>query len=82
MNKLKIISLLLISSVFTFSQQPPSPSIIQSRLPKGTVIHGNIPYNNDTLKKHLLDLYLPANAKGLLPLAFAGNIHTWWRMDW
>jgi acetyl esterase/lipase len=36
--------------------------------PQGTVLHGNIPYNNDTLKKHLLDIYLPANAKGKLPL--------------
>jgi acetyl esterase/lipase len=36
--------------------------------PQGTVIHNNIPYNNDTLQKHLLDIYLPANAKGKLPL--------------
>ena len=33
-------------------------------MPKGTIIRGNIPYNNDTLKKHLLDLYLPADTKG------------------
>ncbi len=52
---------------FAFAQ-PPTPSQVQARLPKGTVIHGNIPYNNDTLKKHLLDIYLPANAKGKLPL--------------
>ncbi len=48
--------------------QPPSPTQVQNRLPKGTIIHGNIPYNNDTLKKHLLDIYVPANAKGKLPL--------------
>lgn len=36
--------------------------------PKGTVLHGNIPYNSDTLKKHLPDIYLPANAKGKVPL--------------
>ena len=36
--------------------------------PQGTVIHGNIAYNNDTVQKHLLDIYLPANAKGKLPL--------------
>jgi hypothetical protein len=36
--------------------------------PTGTILHGNIPYNNDTLQKHLLDIYLPANAKGKLPL--------------
>jgi acetyl esterase/lipase len=39
-----------------------------SLFPKGTVLHGDIPYNSDTLKKHLLDIYLPANAKGKMPL--------------
>ena len=48
--------------------QPPSPSQVQDRLPKGTTIHGNIPYNNDTLQKHLLDIYVPAGAKGKVPL--------------
>ncbi|MEO5685548.1 MAG: hypothetical protein ABIQ88_23075, partial [Chitinophagaceae bacterium] len=46
--------------------QMPTASIIESRLPKGTIVHGNIPYNNDTLQKHLLDIYVPANAKGKL----------------
>jgi len=36
--------------------------------PQGTILHGNVPYNNDTFPKHLLDIYLPANAKGKLPL--------------
>lgn len=36
--------------------------------PEGTILHGNIPYANDTLKKHLLDIYLPANATGKIPL--------------
>jgi len=36
--------------------------------PKGTILHGNIPYNNDQLPKHLLDIYLPENAKGKIPL--------------
>jgi hypothetical protein len=55
MNKLKIISLLLISSVSTFTQQPPSPSVIQSRLSKGTFIHGNIPYNKDFMWNVMLN---------------------------
>ncbi len=37
-------------------------------LPEGTVLHGNIPYNDDTLKKHLLDIYLPAKTQGKIPL--------------
>jgi acetyl esterase/lipase len=36
--------------------------------PQGTVLHGNLHYNNDTLSKHLLDIYLPASSKGKLPL--------------
>lgn len=35
--------------------------------PKGTLLHSNLPYNNDSLKKHLLDIYLPSNAKGKIP---------------
>lgn len=36
--------------------------------PKGTILHGNVAYNNDTLQKHLLDIYLPPDAKGKIPL--------------
>jgi len=36
--------------------------------PDGTILHGNLQYNNDSDPKHLLDIYLPANAKGKLPL--------------
>src|SRR5215210_1201052 len=60
-----IVSILI--HTFTIAQLP-SASQIEARLPKGTIIHGNIPYNNDTLKKHLLDIYVPAGAKGKVPL--------------
>jgi len=36
--------------------------------PEGTVIHGNIPYLNNTHEKHLLDIYLPKNTNGKIPL--------------
>lgn len=36
--------------------------------PPGTILHGNVPYNNDTLRKHLLDLYLPAKTSGKVPV--------------
>jgi acetyl esterase/lipase len=39
-----------------------------SLFPEGTILHGNIAYNNDTLAKHLLDIYLPPNIKGTIPL--------------
>jgi len=67
---MKIFLMLIMSMVFhtVTIAQPLSSSQVQARLPKGTIIHGNIPYNNDTLKKHLLDIYVPADAKGKVPL--------------
>lgn len=47
-----------------FAQNNP----VIDAFPQGTILHGNISYNNDSLPKHLLDIYLPANAKGKLPL--------------
>ena len=37
-------------------------------LPAGTVLHGDVAYSTDNLPKHLLDIYMPANAKGKVPL--------------
>lgn len=51
-------------SIFAFCQ--PANRVI-SLFPKGTILHSNISYNNDTLQKHLLDIYLPPNAKGNIP---------------
>lgn len=36
--------------------------------PKGTILYGNIPYANDTLKKHQLDIYLPPATKSTYAL--------------
>ncbi len=60
---------LLLSFVFClaftgFSQE----NRVINLFPEGTILHGNIPYNGDTLKKHLLDIYLPPNASGKVPL--------------
>lgn len=41
---------------------------VMNLFPEGTILHGNIPYQNDTLKKHLLDIYLPENTNGKIPL--------------
>lgn len=67
MIKFRITLAFVLISTFAFAQMPTSKQI-EARLPKGTIVHGNIPYNNDTLKKHLLDIYLPVNAKGNVPL--------------
>jgi acetyl esterase/lipase len=56
--------LLLFLTTSGFAQTNP---VIEA-FPRGTVLYGNIPYNNDDLPKHLLDIYLPANTKGKVPL--------------
>ncbi|WP_421798940.1 alpha/beta hydrolase fold domain-containing protein [Haliscomenobacter sp.] len=58
------IALLLSSNLLFAQNQNPKAKL----LPPGTKFHNNIPYQNDTLKKHLLDIYLPANATGKCPL--------------
>ncbi len=36
--------------------------------PRGAFLHGNVQYNNDNLPKHPMDIYLPVNTNGKLPL--------------
>ena len=59
-----VITLSLILSTSAISQTNPVIDVF----PRGTILHGNVAYNNDTLTKHLLDIYLPPNAKGKVPL--------------
>lgn len=63
---------LLFSLAFCFIQtafsQPPSPEVIQGRLPKGTNIHGDLAYTDSGNNKHLLDLYIPKDAIAPIPL--------------
>lgn len=67
---MKIVQLLFLVVALQVSQtslaQTSNPVI--SLFPEGTILHGNIAYNNDTLAKHLLDIYLPSNVKGTIPL--------------
>ena len=46
------------------AQVNPKPDIF----PKGTPFISNVPYAGDTLKKHLLDIYLPPVVKSSYPL--------------
>ncbi|WP_276481076.1 alpha/beta hydrolase [Paraflavitalea pollutisoli] len=47
-----------------YSQESP----VRQYFPTGTIIHPNINYAGDTFQKHLLDIYLPANAGPSTPL--------------
>jgi acetyl esterase/lipase len=65
MKKITTQLLIMMVAVTTgFSQTNP----VMDAFPRGTILHGNVPYNNDNLPKHLLDIYLPAGANGNLPL--------------
>jgi len=58
-------SIIHLCIAITHAQVPPR---IQKIFPEGTVFYQNIPYTNDTLRKHQLDIYLPAQIKSPLPL--------------
>jgi acetyl esterase/lipase len=66
MDKPKSVFFLLLFFVMThgFAQT----NRVMDAFPAGTVLRGNIPYNGDTVRKHLLDIYLPPEAKGKIPL--------------
>jgi acetyl esterase/lipase len=64
MKKIIFLFLFSLSVSQSFSQSNP---VIEA-FPQGTILNGNINYNNDNLKKHLLDIYLPAHSKGKIPL--------------
>lgn len=60
--------ILLFTVLSAFAKVVAQTNPVIDLFPKGTILHGNINYNNDDVPKHLLDIYLPANAKGKLPL--------------
>jgi acetyl esterase/lipase len=49
--------------------------------PTGTVLKENLPYKNDAHQKHLLDLYLPKNANGKIPLVVLIHGGAWLSND-
>lgn len=66
MNKFKI--LLFLISFLTGITVNAQTNRVLKLFPEGTILHPNIPYNNDTLQKHLLDIYLPSKASKKMPL--------------
>jgi acetyl esterase/lipase len=63
-NRIQFFILFFVVVISGFAQTNP----VIDAFPQGTVLHGNVPYNNDDLPKHLLDIYLPDNTKGKVPL--------------
>lgn len=82
MKTLHLIWLSLLLVTATVAQQlPKTPDVIKDAFPTGTVFHANIPYAGDTLRKHLLDIYLPPGAKGNVPLVIWVHGGAWMHND-
>ena len=64
----KSVSFILLFICSLTAVQAQIPEKIKSIFPVGTVMHNNLSYAGDTLKRHKLDIYLPANAKENMPL--------------
>jgi acetyl esterase/lipase len=64
---------------FKASAQSVNPKI--NLFPQRTVLVGNIPYANDTLKKHLLDIYLPPTGKKSYPVVIWIHGGAWMSND-
>jgi acetyl esterase/lipase len=60
-----LFTLVLLAVVFVANGQPPH---IKSIFPQNTVFYQNVSYANDTLKKHLLDIYIPSGGTEKKPL--------------
>jgi acetyl esterase/lipase len=77
MKKLIITFCFLICVVLCFGQSNPNIHFFTA----GTQLKENIPYNNDSNQKHLLDLYLPKNTKGKIPLVVLIHGGAWLSND-
>ena len=71
----------LVFALFASIQLRAQPERIKSIFPTGTQFLQNIPYANDTLKKHQLDIYLPANAKPSNPVVIWVHGGAWMLND-
>ncbi len=67
MNK-RLLAIIVLVFAMTDAAKAQSPNPKIDIFPQGTTLIGNIPYANDTLKKHLLDIYLPPVKKASYPL--------------
>lgn len=77
--KIKILAgMLLVAATVQINAQPER---IKSMFPPETTFLQNIPYASDTLKKHLLDIYLPADAKANLPVMIWVHGGAWMTND-
>ncbi len=80
MNK-KLSYFILLFSFLAYAANAQSVNPKIDLFPKGTILYGNIPYANDTLKKHLLDVYLPPTGKSNYPVVIWVHGGAWMLND-
>ncbi len=68
MNAIRILSTTILTILIFQATDAQIPERLRAAFPQGTITHQNVPYAGDTLTKHQLDIYLPANASGVRPL--------------
>ncbi len=78
---MKKLLFLIILSAFAIKSSAQQTNRVFNIFPKGTVLYGNILYANDTLKKHLLDVYLPATGKSSYPVVIWIHGGAWMSND-
>ncbi|HVV06333.1 MAG TPA: hypothetical protein VHC96_19010 [Puia sp.] len=71
MKRLLFYTGILFIATRTFGQTPPD--VVQRIFSPETVVYPNIHYADDTSRKHLLDIYLPAGARKNTPLVVMAN---------
>jgi len=70
--------ILFVNPFFLFAQ---STNRVLDIFPKGTVLYDDLSYANDTLKKHLLDIYLPTQGKESYPVVIWIHGGAWMSND-
>ncbi|MDO6434468.1 alpha/beta hydrolase [Flavitalea sp. BT771] len=68
----------LLSGLVSMAQ---APERVKSIFPASTVVYENVPYAGDTLRKHLLDIYLPAGAGPRTPVVVWVHGGAWMSND-
>lgn len=85
MKRYFLLNRAVLSTLFLFFAGSVALAQVTNRVmpffPAGTKLYANIPYANDTLKKHLLDIYMPADAKGDIPLVIWVHGGAWMLND-
>jgi len=80
MHQVRILPPIVVFITLAFASHA-QPDRIKEIFPSGTVFMQNIPYAGDSLKKHLLDIYMPANAKANTPLVIWVHGGAWMLND-